>query len=145
MERLDVVEVLDDVDQLLHALGVVARQRDRVLGPHRHFGDLGDEAGLLERRLDRLEVGRRGDDLDRAVVVGRRRRRRRRRAPPSSPQSSLVPGAKTSWPQWRNWNATEPSAPRLPPYLLNAWRTSATVRTRLSVMQSTIIAAPPMP
>ena len=59
--------------------------------------------------------------------------------------SSLVPGAKTSWPQWRNWNATDPSAPRLPPYLLNAWRTSATVRTRLSVMQSTIIAAPPIP
>ena len=59
--------------------------------------------------------------------------------------SSLVPGAKTSWPQWRNWNATEPSVPRLPPYLLNAWRTSATVRTRLSVMQSTMIAAPPMP
>ena len=28
-----------------------------VLGPHRHLGDLGDEAGLLERRLHRLEVG----------------------------------------------------------------------------------------
>ena len=31
--------------------------------------------------------------------------------------------------------ATEPSVPMLPPYLLKAWRTSATVRTRLSVMQ----------
>ena len=41
--------------------------------------------------------------------------------------------------------ATEPSVPMLPPYLENAWRTSATVRTLLSVMQSTMMAAPPMP
>ena len=59
--------------------------------------------------------------------------------------SSLVPGAKISWPQCLNWKATEPSVPMLPPYLLNTWRTSATVRTLLSVMVSTMIAAPPMP
>ena len=39
--------------------------------------------------------------------------------------------------------ATEPSVPMLPPHLLKAWRTSATVRTRLSVRQSTITATPP--
>ena len=59
--------------------------------------------------------------------------------------SSSVPGAKISWPTFWNWNATEPSVPRLPPYLLNTCRTSATVRTRLSVMVSTMMAAPPMP
>ncbi len=59
--------------------------------------------------------------------------------------SSLVPGANTNCPTCLNWNATEPSVPMLPPYLPKAWRTSATVRTRLSVMQSTMIAAPPMP
>src|SRR5690606_10859627 len=59
--------------------------------------------------------------------------------------SSAVPGAKRNWPQWVNWNATEPSVPRLPLFFENAWRTSATVRVRLSVMQSTMIAAPPAP
>src|SRR3954468_21699737 len=54
IKRLHVVEVLDDVDQLLHALRVFAFQGDDALGPHRHLRDLGDEAGLLERRLDRL-------------------------------------------------------------------------------------------
>jgi hypothetical protein len=44
-----------------------------------------------------------------------------------------------------NWNATEPSVPITPPYLENAWRTSATVRTLLSVIVSMITAAPPMP
>src|SRR4029079_7738212 len=59
--------------------------------------------------------------------------------------SSSTPGANTTWPQCRNRYATEPSVPRLPPYFENAWRTSATVRVRLSVMQSTITAAPLMP
>ena len=58
---------------------------------------------------------------------------------------SSVPGANTIWPQCLNRNATEPSVPRLPPYFENACRTSATVRVRLSVMQSTITAAPLMP
>ena len=70
-------------------------------------------------------------------------------APASSAASisafSSVPGANTSWPQCLNRKATEPSVPRLPPYFVNACRTSATVRVRLSVMQSTITAAPPMP
>ncbi|CKT05919.1 Uncharacterised protein [Mycobacterium tuberculosis] len=56
-----------------------------------------------------------------------------------------MPGAKTIWPQCLNWKATEPSVPMLPPCLEKAWRTSATVRTRLSVMVSTMMAAPPMP
>ena len=59
--------------------------------------------------------------------------------------SSLVPGAKTNCPTCLKRNATEPSVPRLPPCFANAWRTSATVRMRLSVMQSTITAAPPGP
>jgi hypothetical protein len=59
--------------------------------------------------------------------------------------SSEVPGANSSWPQCLNWKATQPSVPMLPPYLLKAWRTSATVRVLLSVRQSTITAAPPMP
>jgi hypothetical protein len=59
--------------------------------------------------------------------------------------SSEVPGANRNWPQCLNWNATEPSVPRLPPFFEKAWRTSATVRMRLSVRQSTITAAPPMP
>ena len=69
MDRLDVVELFENVEQLLHALGVVAGELDGVFGPHRDFGDRGDEAGALERRLHRLEVGGRGDDLDRAVVA----------------------------------------------------------------------------
>ena len=59
--------------------------------------------------------------------------------------SSFAPGANTNWPTCLNWNATDPSVPMLPPYLLKMWRTSATVRTRLSVMVSTMMAAPPMP
>jgi hypothetical protein len=59
--------------------------------------------------------------------------------------SSLVPGASTNWPQCLKRNATEPSVPRLPPFLENACRTSPTVRVRLSVRQSTITAAPPTP
>ena len=57
--------------------------------------------------------------------------------------SSSEPGAKLSTPSLRNMKATEPSVPRLPPNLLKAWRTSATVRTWLSVRQSTITATPP--
>ena len=45
VDRLDVVEVLDDVDQLLHPRSVLADKRDDVLRPHRHLGDLGLEAG----------------------------------------------------------------------------------------------------
>jgi hypothetical protein len=56
--------------------------------------------------------------------------------------SSSVPGAKSSWPQCLKRKATEPLAPMLPPYFAKAWRTSATVRMRLSVSVSTITAAP---
>ena len=59
--------------------------------------------------------------------------------------SSLAPGANTNSPQCLKRNATEPSEPRLPPFLAKAWRTSATVRVRLSLRQSTITAAPPGP
>jgi hypothetical protein len=41
-----------------------------------------------------------------------------------------------------NWKATEPSAPRLPPWVLNAERTLATVRTTLLVAVSTMMATP---
>ena len=57
--------------------------------------------------------------------------------------SSSAPGANDSTPSRLNMKATEPSVPRLPPNLPKAWRTSATVRTRLSVRQSTITATPP--
>jgi YebC/PmpR family DNA-binding regulatory protein len=39
----------------------------------------------------------------------------------------------------------EPGSPRLPPFLVNAWRTSALVRFRLSVSASTSTATPPGP
>src|ERR1035437_7798353 len=65
-------------------------------------------------------------------------------APASSATSikpfSSVPGAKIICPQCVNRNDTEPSVPRLPPFLEKAWRTSATVRVLLSVMQSTATA-----
>jgi hypothetical protein len=41
--------------------------------------------------------------------------------------------------------ATDPGSPRLPPFLENAWRTSALVRLRLSVSASTSSATPPGP
>jgi hypothetical protein len=63
-------ELFDHVEQLLHALGVLAVQFDRVLGTHRDFGDFGLQAGAFERRLHRLEPGRRAEHLDRAVVIG---------------------------------------------------------------------------
>ena len=44
-----------------------------------------------------------------------------------------------------NIQFTEPSSPMFPPFLLKACRTSATVRTRLSVMVSTRMAVPPGP
>jgi hypothetical protein len=44
-----------------------------------------------------------------------------------------------------NIHATEFDAPRLPPFRLNAWRISATVRFALSVVVSMKIAAPPGP
>jgi hypothetical protein len=67
---LHVVQVLDHVEQLLHARGVVAGQLDGVLGAHRHLGHLGLQAGGFERGLHGLEVGRRGQHLDAAVVAG---------------------------------------------------------------------------
>jgi hypothetical protein len=69
IHALHVVQVFQHVQQLLHARGVVAGQRDRVLRPHRHFGDLGLQAGGLQRVLHGLEVGRRGQHLDGAVFV----------------------------------------------------------------------------
>src|SRR6478736_3447630 len=54
--------------------------------------------------------------------------------------SSSTPAAKDSTPSFLNMKDTEPSVPRLPPNLPKAWRTSATVRTLLSVRQSTIAA-----
>ena len=57
--------------------------------------------------------------------------------------SSSEPAWNHSTPRLANMKDTEPSVPRLPPNLPNAWRTSATVRTLLSVRQSTITATPP--
>ena len=47
------------------------------------------------------------------------------------------PGRTTIWPLRSNWKATEPEVPRLPPAWEKAERTSAAVRLRLSVRQST--------
>src|ERR1039458_6278250 len=44
-----------------------------------------------------------------------------------------------------NIQATQPSAPMLPPFLEKAWRSSLTVRLRLSVATLTSTAAPPGP
>jgi hypothetical protein len=40
---------------------------------------------------------------------------------------------------------TAPVVPRLPPFFPKMWRISATVRLRLSVIESTITATPPGP
>ena len=49
------------------------------------------------------------------------------------------------WPLRSNWNATEPEVPRLPPACVNALRTSAAVRLRLSVRASQYTAMPAGP
>src|SRR5262249_26835700 len=48
-------------------------------------------------------------------------------------------------PRESNSQPTQPDSPRLPPPRVKALRTSATVRLRLSVIDSTRIAAPPGP
>ena len=52
---------------------------------------------------------------------------------------AVVPG------EDRNMKVTEPDSPMAPPFLLKMERTLAAARVRLSVRQSTMIAAPPMP
>ena len=58
---------------------------------------------------------------------------------------SSVPGAKKMRPQCLNKKATDPSVPKLPPCLVSACLTSATALCLLSVKQSIIMAAPPIP
>ena len=55
VQVLDVVQVFDRVEQLLHALRVLAGELDVVLGAHRHFGHLGLQAGSLKRGAGELE------------------------------------------------------------------------------------------
>src|SRR5207244_9275715 len=55
IDLLHVVQVLDDVEQLLHPLRIVAGEPDGVLGAHRHLGRAGLEPRLLERVLHRFE------------------------------------------------------------------------------------------
>ena len=69
-DRLGVVEVFEDVEELLHPRRVFPLQRHRVLRPHRHFGQLGLQARGQERGLHRLEAGLARQHFDRAVLVG---------------------------------------------------------------------------
>ncbi len=48
-------------------------------------------------------------------------------------------------PRFLNSHATDPVAPMWPPNFSNPWRTSPTVRWRLSVMHSTTSATPAGP
>ncbi|CAG9237355.1 hypothetical protein PSP6_740025 [Paraburkholderia tropica] len=66
---LDVVQVFERVEQLLHLHGVVAGELDFGLRLHRDFGHFGLEARGFQRVLDLLEVVRRADHFDTAVVV----------------------------------------------------------------------------
>jgi hypothetical protein len=141
---LHVVQVFQHVDDLLHAGSVLARQRmvfsgRIVTSAISAFRPAASSAFFTVSKSPGAVI----------TSMAPSSSLRTSSAPASSATSitlsSLVPGARISWPQCLNWKATEPSVPMLPPYLLNTWRTSATVRTLLSVMVSTMIAAPPMP
>ena len=67
---LNVVQVFDDVQQLLHAGGVFASQLDGVLGPHGHLSHFRLETGGLQRVFHSFEIGVRGQHLDGAIVAG---------------------------------------------------------------------------
>ena len=53
--------------------------------------------------------------------------------------------ATRNWPVFSNIQFTDPASPRLPPCLENRWRTSLTVRLRLSVAAWMKTATPPGP
>src|SRR5512134_795970 len=64
VDLLHVVEVVEHVEQLLHLLCVFAGQhrlRERL---HRHFGELGLQAGLLQRLAHVLEIAGRAHDFN---------------------------------------------------------------------------------
>src|ERR1019366_1018944 len=69
IDGLHVIEILDHVEELLHALGIRAIDRHGVLGPHRHFGMVGLEARAFKRRQHLFEIGGRADHLEGAVCV----------------------------------------------------------------------------
>ena len=62
VDVLHIVQRLEGIEQFLHAYGLIAGEFDDVLRPHRHFAELGAEAGCFQRLLHRSEFPRSGDD-----------------------------------------------------------------------------------
>ena len=63
IDRLHVVEVLDDVEQLLHALRVLAGELDTVLGAHRDLGQLVFAPGTSEDAVMAAALDSGADDV----------------------------------------------------------------------------------
>src|SRR5690606_12265714 len=68
IDVLHVVQVLEHVQQLLHLLRGLAGHGDVVVGAEGHLGIARGQAGGFHGLLHRLEVLRRGDHVDRAIV-----------------------------------------------------------------------------
>ncbi len=69
IDLLHIVKVFQGVDEFLHLFGVVARQLDCVVGAHGDDGEFRLQRGGFERGAHRLELGRRSEHFDRAVVI----------------------------------------------------------------------------
>ena len=69
IDRLDIIQVFQNVQQLLHAGRIVAFQIDGVFSTHGHFSDLGFESGHLQRGLDLLKIRVIGQHLNGTIVI----------------------------------------------------------------------------
>src|SRR5215475_2706003 len=69
VHALDVVEVLEGIGEAQHLLGLLALEPDGEARPHLERRLERAEAPLLERPLDRPELGARGHDLDLLVAL----------------------------------------------------------------------------
>ena len=67
---LHIVLVFERIQQLLHFLCLFARQGNGVFCPHGHFSHFGVQAGGFQCIFHCLKIGRGGEHLDGAVVIG---------------------------------------------------------------------------
>src|SRR5665647_2280525 len=67
---LRVVQVFQYIQQFLHLLGIVTCQLNGVVGAHGDFGQLGLEAGRLQRIFDSFKTGVGRQHFYGAVVIG---------------------------------------------------------------------------
>src|SRR5574343_1904127 len=58
IDLLDIVQVFQHIQQLLHAHGIVTRQFDGGVRAHGHFGHLSVQTGALQGILDRFKIDR---------------------------------------------------------------------------------------